>query len=82
MKAFIRVANKYDPECAIDDFAWLVHWGRDILCCSQYELGQELNTGAGTISRWENNHSKPPAVGRIGIIKRLASLIEFAEKFN
>lgn len=36
-----------------------------------YELAQMLHTGAGTISRWENNHAAPPEVARLGIIKRL-----------
>ncbi len=44
---------------------------REVSGLSLYEAAQLLNTGAGTISRWENNIAAPPTHARDSIVARL-----------
>jgi transcriptional regulator with XRE-family HTH domain len=46
---------------------------------SLYQLAQMFSTGAGTISRWINNHAAPPEVARVAIIKKLEELLKGKE---
>ncbi len=80
MEKFVKRANSYDGNR--DDFPVLIKEGRALLGCSFYELGMDLITGAGTISRFEAGFASPPEVGRKATVNRLKDLIEFAAKFD
>jgi transcriptional regulator with XRE-family HTH domain len=53
---------------ARETFADLAAKGRELAGMSLREAATEFRTAAGTVSRWENGYSAPPAIARREII--------------
>ena len=72
--SFLERAVAFDPKDRAL-FVELLRIGRQLSGRTLYELAQEFNTGAGTVSRWEHGHAAPPPVARTAIIGRLKVLV-------
>ncbi|MBI5529790.1 MAG: hypothetical protein HY897_25985 [Deltaproteobacteria bacterium] len=69
MKAFDSFLKVSEADAEVrETFARLAAEGRRLAGMSLREAAIEFRTAAGTVSRWENGYSAPPAISRREII--------------